>query len=332
MDDPRGQAVPDDVIQRISIFARDLAYGALVSDWPASFQFTVTPRGEGVYSFLGNYDLKFNRYRNKWARQNVDLPHVSLLESWGFVRSAPNNNYTLTPAAFALVKSNLSSAGLPNETNNDNGATADLLRAKVKTSPLEASPAEIDNLAEPDTLTATQRLRAVTAHAPLAAANAPVFIAYSTGESSALALLIEARLRFAGVPTTYMDKTLHGDQRIEQIEGWIKDCRYFVAIVGPQTLESGIVLREIEWAAEAQCAIVSLWHGVAPKAPVKTGLLSGPTDSLTFSIHKAPNYMTQSKGYEILKSRQMINVDGLNAASYESAVNRLLNGFGFQTY
>jgi hypothetical protein len=132
-----------------------------------------------------------------------------------------------------------------------------------------------------------------------------VFISYKRDQSSAFALLIEARLKIAGNPNPFLDKNiLAGEEWHGHLESAIKQSEFFICLIGPKTLESDMVKQEIAWAEEAGCRIISIWHGctISDDAP------------------------------EVLKQRQVIQVGGHSALEYETAVNQLLNSMGYSTY
>jgi hypothetical protein len=133
-----------------------------------------------------------------------------------------------------------------------------------------------------------------------------VFISYSRKDSSAFALLVEARLRIVGVPDVFIDKKITaGDEWAEHLEERIREARYFICLVGPNTLRSSVVGQEVEWAVQAGCRIISIWHGGAKI-----------TDS-------AP---------EALRKRHAISVTEESAREYETAISELLNSMGYRTY
>jgi hypothetical protein len=133
-----------------------------------------------------------------------------------------------------------------------------------------------------------------------------VFISYRRSESSAFGLLVEARLRLAGNPNPFLDKNLvPGDEWNAQLKQHIQRSRYFVCLIGQTTLESSYVLQEIEWAAESDCTLISVWHNGA--------------------------HMNDAVP-EILQTRHAIRVTEENALGYETAVNQLLNSLGYSTY
>jgi hypothetical protein len=138
------------------------------------------------------------------------------------------------------------------------------------------------------------------------AAPPSVFISYKRDQSSAFALLIEARLRLAGNPNPFVDKNLTpGDEWHGKLENTIKSCEYFISLIGAKTLDSAMVLKEIHWAETSGCKVISIWHGGA-------------------SI--------DSTAPEVLRTHHAIQVTGESALEYETAVNQLLNALGYRTY
>ena len=137
------------------------------------------------------------------------------------------------------------------------------------------------------------------------AAPPSIFISYKRDQSSAFALLIEARLRLSGNPNPFVDKNLTpGDEWHGKLESTIQRCEYFVSLIGAHTLESAMVIKEIQWAERAGCKIISIWHGCSIDA-------------------SAP---------EVLRTHHAIQVTGESALEYETAVNQLLNALGYHTY
>lgn len=133
-----------------------------------------------------------------------------------------------------------------------------------------------------------------------------VFISYRRSESSPFGLLIEARLRLAGNPNPFIDKNLvPGAEWNEQLRLQIRQCRYFVGLIGQTTLDSAHVMQEIAWAAESDCTLISVWHNGARMSA------SAPA---------------------VLHKRHAITVTEENALGYETAVNQLLNSMGYSTY
>jgi hypothetical protein len=132
-----------------------------------------------------------------------------------------------------------------------------------------------------------------------------VFISYKRNQSSALALLVESRLKNAGNPNPFVDKNLvAGDEWHGELEKRIRASKYFICLVGTLTLESEMVHKEIAWAVDARCTIISMWHG----CKVNDG---------------CP---------EALRTRHVIEVTGESALEYENAIIQLLNSMGYSTY
>ena len=133
-----------------------------------------------------------------------------------------------------------------------------------------------------------------------------VFISYRRQDSSAFALLLEARLRLVGNPNPFVDKNLiPGEEWNIQLKQQIETAKYFVVLVGNTTLSSPHVLQEIEWAKQSNSTIISIWHQGA--------IMTDDTP-------------------EILKTRHAIRITPENALEYENAVNQLLNAMGYATY
>ncbi|MBK8029216.1 MAG: toll/interleukin-1 receptor domain-containing protein [Chloroflexi bacterium] len=132
-----------------------------------------------------------------------------------------------------------------------------------------------------------------------------VFISYKRDQSSPLALLVEARLRLAGNPNPFVDKLIvAGEGWRERLKGTIEQSKYFVCLVGKDTLQSEWVQKEIEWAAEASCTLISIWHGCEMDETCPAAL----------------------------RERHAITVTGESAREYETAISELLNALGYATY
>ncbi|MBX3086645.1 MAG: toll/interleukin-1 receptor domain-containing protein [Anaerolineae bacterium] len=145
------------------------------------------------------------------------------------------------------------------------------------------------------------------------AAPPAVFISYARKDGGVFALLIEARLRLVGLPNPFVDKNLvPGETWQSVLRDRIYGCQYFVCIVGPESLGSVHVQKEIEWALAAGCTVISIWHGT--------------------TVDEIAPGIKQLSAYRELSTRQIITVKGSTADDYESAVNKLLNAMGYPTY
>jgi hypothetical protein len=141
-----------------------------------------------------------------------------------------------------------------------------------------------------------------------------VFISYRRRESSAFALLIEARLRLVGISpgAIFVDKNMHGGERWEaRIYKEIERCDFFVCLVGPATLANDSwVIREVE-----------LVKDINPQAIVVPVCHNGTR------LGQLPNSLAKSNGYELGKPQEEET-----ALDYETATNFILNAMGYKTY
>jgi hypothetical protein len=88
-----------------------------------------------------------------------------------------------------------------------------------------------------------------------------IFISYRGSESSAFALLVEARLKLAGVKKVFIDKNMPGGGKWkDDLEKNVKECQYFICLMGPTTLESTNVKQEIEWAILNEKKLIPVCH------------------------------------------------------------------------
>jgi len=132
-----------------------------------------------------------------------------------------------------------------------------------------------------------------------------VFISYKHDQSSAFALLVEARLRLAGNQNPFLDKSINaGDEWEPLLEKKVQESKFLVCVIGEKTLESEWVKKEIGWAEEAGATIISIWHGC-------------DIDENTLPA---------------LKARHRIKVMAENATEYEVAISKMLNAMGYATY
>ncbi len=135
-----------------------------------------------------------------------------------------------------------------------------------------------------------------------------VFISYKRDCSSALALLVEAKLKLRDNQIgVFIDKLIKpGDDWAENIQSKIKQSRYFICLLAPDTYtESEWVRKELDWAYDAGCEIISVFHCGADlndRYPVWLG------------------------------KKQKIKVDFETAKHYESALDEILVGLGYSTY
>ena len=161
-------------------------------------------------------------------------------------------------------------------------------------------------------------------------AKAPsIFISYGHKQSSALALLIESRLRneddTIGV---FIDKYITlGDNWHPHLEERIKEREYFILLLGERFVQNGdelttklsitspYIKQEIKWALENDSTILWVCH-----------------DGFTLPIEQGSYDDDTWQIIEILRQKQGILIADESAEEYELAVNKILNALGYATY
>jgi len=194
IDNPLELPAPEDPIERIHAFARDLAYGVSVGLWDTKFvtQYEANKiRWKAARSQPAHVDPFRNYATKKW---NDDPPWPNSLVSFGYLSEtdarSSGASYLLLSDAFHLLNAPVS----------------------------------------PPT----------------------IFISYRRDVSSALSLLIEARLKLVdrniGV---FIDKALEpGDEWHGRLEASIRQSQYFICLLALETLGSGFVRKEVRWALD----------------------------------------------------------------------------------
>ena len=87
-----------------------------------------------------------------------------------------------------------------------------------------------------------------------------IFISYRRLDSSALALLVLARLKvYDHVPFVDMALEAGGNWHAD-LEEKIEQNDYFIILLGKDTLCSGMTVKEIEWALKYERTIIPIWH------------------------------------------------------------------------
>jgi hypothetical protein len=138
--------------------------------------------------------------------------------------------------------------------------------------------------------------------------SSDVFISYRRKDSSAFALLVLARLKAAGI-NGFLDMTIQpGDNWQDHLKAQIQKRDYFVILLGPESLQSPEVIREMEWALEANVQIIPIWHGGFIYASGKTAV---------------PDRIDH-----LLRATHTIRVLEESALGYNNAIVELLNRFG----
>lgn len=153
-----------------------------------------------------------------------------------------------------------------------------------------------------------------------------VFISYGHKQSSALALLIEARLKYVDNQIgVFIDKSITpGDEWHAHLQEQVEASQYLVCLLGqsliqdsdgnPQlkpSIDSPYIRQEIQWALQAKKTVITICHS-GYRFPGEQGEL----DAETWTLMKT------------LRDKQGIFVDAESAEEYEFAVNKLLNAMG----
>ncbi len=144
-----------------------------------------------------------------------------------------------------------------------------------------------------------------------------IFISYKRSDSSAFALLVLERLKQQNfVPFVDM-ATKVGDNWYDELHNRIKECDYFIILLGRNTLKSDMTIQEIKWAieyreqasTEYEKKIIPIWHR-------------------GFNVkHKKWNEVDQIVKDEI-SATNAIRVTDESASGYNTAIVELLNRFG----
>ncbi len=137
---------------------------------------------------------------------------------------------------------------------------------------------------------------------------APIFISYRNQESSAIALLVLARMKAAGL-SPFLDVVGldPGDAWRERLREEIIRSKYMICLVGPSTLGSEDVCEEIRLAEKHGLRIIAVLHN-------------------TFSVEDLEDEMSHEA--KLLKASQMIPVNAESTHAYNAAIVEVLNYFG----
>jgi len=113
MNNPIEQPFPDDSIQQVHDFARDLAYGAVNRDWDTKFYYYNRTGWNNDPRFAHERNANAKLLKDKWGINVSDkAPTLPLLASYGYVTPTSTypgphdlmiTEYLLSPAAFALL-------------------------------------------------------------------------------------------------------------------------------------------------------------------------------------------------------------------------------------
>lgn len=144
---------------------------------------------------------------------------------------------------------------------------------------------------------------------------ASIFISYNRSESSAFALLLVERMRAVGLDPFLDIKDLNpGGQWHAELQEGIQERENFVCLVGPETLKSEYVRQEIRWAQEGDgIRILPVYHNdFDADQNTPTDLPSDEQISLDAFLNLQATIVPQE-----------------NPKAYRSAIDELLNAFGY---
>ena len=136
-----------------------------------------------------------------------------------------------------------------------------------------------------------------------------IFISYRRLDSSALALLVLARLKDHEL-VPFVDMALEaGGNWHADLEEMIQKNDYFIILLGNDTLSSTITVKEIGWALEYDKTIIPIWH-------------SG------FDLNDDKWAEIDQEIKDAIQQTNAIRVTDESASGYNTAIVELLNRFG----
>ena len=153
-----------------------------------------------------------------------------------------------------------------------------------------------------------------------------IFISYRRLDSSALALLVLARLKEHSL-VPFVDMALEaGGNWHADLEERIKACDYFVILLGSKTLASDMTAKEICWAIDSGKTIIPFWHGGFGKE--KSFDLSPYIVKLAAEWNDENLVSRIGDVRDVIQQTNAIRVTDESASGYNTAIVELLNRFG----
>ena len=133
-----------------------------------------------------------------------------------------------------------------------------------------------------------------------------VFISYKHCESSAFALLLEARIKYETHAKPYIDKNPDLGQNLDiTLEEKVKSCEAFICVIAKTTFDSKSVCDEIGWAKANNTRIII------------------PVCHKEYDINRVN---------EIFDKKFAVRVKEESAEEYDRAVHKVLNLLGYSTH
>lgn len=133
-----------------------------------------------------------------------------------------------------------------------------------------------------------------------------IFISYRRSVSSAFAMLIAAELRLVGFqPFIDIQDIPLGDKWHALVEKRVKESNIFIVVIGPESLDSTYVQKEIEWALENEQnrRIIPILHGKFTAEELKIA-------------------------YPTLQQNNLISIQNDHATDFYAALQLLKNALG----
>lgn len=275
IDNPIELPISEDRLECIHAFARDLVYGALKGYWDSKI--IIDQKDNWIY---------LTKYRNTASHSpDEDI----FVHKW----YPQIQGYSVTPSLSLLVSFGyLEKIGERGEKK---------LRHTTQFFPVDDStpaPFEIEYILTPKAFALLEK--------PFTPPK--VFISYKRDYSSAFALLLEARLKLKDPEISiFIDKLIvPGTDWAKDIEEKVRGSEYCICLFAPKSFEESVWMqKELEWAFDAGCKIIALFHN---------------------DCHLDDTYPDQ------LKKVQVITVDYETTKHYESAIDDVMVGMGYSTY
>ena len=153
-----------------------------------------------------------------------------------------------------------------------------------------------------------------------------IFISYRRLDSSALALLVLARLKEHSL-VPFVDMALEaGGNWHADLEQRIENCDYFIILLGKETLSSEMTIKEICWAIDYARTIIPIWHNEFGQA--RDFKLSQHLDDLASGWKDERLRKRKDELHDVIQQTNAIIVQDESASGYNSAIVELLNRFG----
>gem|GEM_PF-811608 len=285
MENPLMQPQPNDPSDKIHAFALDLAYGAVHEDWSPRLVFDEDGNwvADPRLRGPGLYTHNQTLFCEKWHKQFA--PDFSLLISFGYL-----------------------------EKLGERGER----RTGTENVPYIGGPRVPPHLEIEYVL--TQKCFSL-----LAKPTTPpsIFISHKQDQSSALALLIEARLKLQDSNIgVFIDRDIPpGEKWNGFLEDRVKESQFFICLLTIETLASMGVDAEIQWAFE--------WAKENPDLKIIPICHNGYNFAMSYPSDRPKARVISEEMIQALSEWQAILVEEEKAEHYDFAILKLLNRLGY---